>query len=362
VVWWRNDGGEPVNWTPFPIDENFHNAHEVYAADLDGDGAIDILGAAAGDNDIACWYNDGGDPVVWTKHVIDGGCGGARSVFSSDIDGDGDNDVIGACFSTDEVLWYRNDGGNPINWSEFPVSGNFNGAHKVVVDDLDRDGDSDILGAAYMGADIAWWRNDGGDPVLWELQIIDSYFAGALTLYPADFDNDGDTDVVGAGDISDDIAWWRNDGGEPLDWFENTIDPFYNGAWPVFACDIDGDGDNDVLTGSNIIWKLSLWENDLVTAVEEYSSEGPEILLIANSYPNPFNSSTVIIYSLPMTSDVEIQVYDILGKLVDTIKAPNLPPGQHQMIWRAENRTSGLYFYFVRAADYSAIGRMTLLK
>ncbi len=280
IACWRNDGGDPIEWTKLSLANDFDNAHEVYAADIDGDESIDVLGASGANNEIAYWLNNGGDPSTWTKYAIDQTCGGARSVFASDIDNDQDFDVLSACFSSDEYRWYRNDGGNPIVWTECSVPGYSDGAHKILTCDMDFDGDPDILGAAALGNDITWWENEGGDPVQWTMRLIDGNFNGALTLYHADFDNDYDIDVVGAAVNAADIAWWRNDGGEPFEWTEFTIDPYFQGAWPVFACDIDGDGDDDVLAGSTVTYEVVWWENDLVMSVPTLSEWGSLIFVL----------------------------------------------------------------------------------
>ena len=86
---------------------------------------------------------------MWTKQTIDGSFPGARSVHVADFDGDGDNDVVGAALTSNEVIWWRNDGGDPILWTEITIANSFRGSHRVYACDLDLDGDHDILGVAY---------------------------------------------------------------------------------------------------------------------------------------------------------------------------------------------------------------------
>jgi len=63
--------------------------------------------------------------------------------------------------------------------------------------------------------------------------------------YACDVDSDGDIDILGAASGADDITWWENDGSE--DFTKHTIDTNFDGAYSVYACDVDGDGDIDIL-------------------------------------------------------------------------------------------------------------------
>lgn len=83
---------------------------------------------------------------------------------------------------------------------------------------------------------------------------------------------------------------------------------------------------------------------------------------LMNAYPNPFNASTVIRYSLPKASDVAIHIYDVLGRRVETLTNTIQPAGNHQVIWDAEHNPSGIYFYRIQADDYINTKKMVLLK
>jgi hypothetical protein len=71
------------------------------------------------------------------------------------------------------------------------------------------------------------------------------------------------------------------------------------------------------------------------------------------NYPNPFNPSTIILYNIPVISDVEIAIYDMLGKSVKQELFKSLPAGQHKYVFNAEGLSSGLYFYSMRAQSIS---------
>jgi len=262
VAWWRNLGGSnPITWEKKVIDSTFGNAHEVFVWDLDMDNDMDVIGASAQGHLIAWWENDGGSQIEWTRQYIGTGFIGARSVAVGDIDKDNDNDVVGAALLSNEIAWWSNEGGSPTVWTKYSVANDFNGAHKVSLFDFDADGDLDILGTAYAVNQIAWWRNDGGNPVEWTKIIVTSSFTNALISYPGDIDLDGDIDVVGTAEGLNQIAWWSSNGSYPYQWNKKTIKyPFY-GAWPIFINDIDNDKDYDIVAGAADLNEIKWWEN-----------------------------------------------------------------------------------------------------
>ena len=80
-------------WTEHTIQSNYDAAWDVYAIDLDRDGDVDVLGAAAGSSSAVTWWeNDGSES--FTKRTITGSHGGADSVYAIDIDNDGHIDVV----------------------------------------------------------------------------------------------------------------------------------------------------------------------------------------------------------------------------------------------------------------------------
>jgi hypothetical protein len=251
IAWWSNSGSNPIQWSKYTIRASYDFAHEVYAYDLDEDGDMDVLGASSNLDLISWWRNEGGNPVQWTEQTIGAGFDGAKSVRVADLDDDGDNDVIGACLYGNDITWWRNDGGDPIQWTEFNIDSYFTGAHRVQVVDIDEDQDLDILAVAYYNGEVAWYSNDGGDPLAWSKHTVGIGIAGACIAQAADLDGDGDLDVAATGQVSNEVCWWRNDGGSPLVWTKFYIDEDLSRAWPLYVCDLDGDGDQDAVAASS---------------------------------------------------------------------------------------------------------------
>ncbi len=101
------------------------------------------------------------------------------------------------------------------------------------------------------------------------------------------------------------------------------------------------------------------------TGVSE--NDVPRVLALEANRPNPFNPETTIRFSLPEASDVSLDVYDIGGRLVETIASGRFEAGRHQAIWLgvdSEGRpaASGTYFYRLRAGDKVLTGKMTLIR
>ncbi|MBS1260992.1 MAG: Thermophilic serine proteinase [Calditrichaeota bacterium] len=261
ITWWENLDGAGTNWSELTVDGAFDGARSVYAADVDGDGDTDVLGAAAYAYEITWWENLDGIGESWSEHTVDGAFDGARSVYAADVDGDGDTDVLGAAREADEITWWENLDGIGESWSEHTVDGAFDGAYDVHAADVDGDGDTDVLGAAYYANEITWWENLDGIGESWSEHTVDGAFDGAYSVYAADVDGDGDTDVLGAAYYANDITWWENLDGTGESWAEHTVDGAFDGAYSVHAADVDGDGFTDVLGAAYDDNDITWWEN-----------------------------------------------------------------------------------------------------
>jgi len=93
----------------------------------------------------------------------------------------------------------------------------------------------------------------------------------------------------------------------------------------------------------------------------------PEKPFYARNYPNPFNPSTKIEYSLPLSGHVSIKIYNLKGEMVRTLVDANQDAGAHVAVWDGTNDhgasvASGVYFYETRTAGKVAIQKMALVK
>jgi hypothetical protein len=130
-------------------------AVSVYATDLDGDGDADVLSASADDK--IAWYENLGSGAFGAQQVITTATEEASSVYATDLDGDGDADVLSASYWDNKIAWYENLGGGVFGAQQV-ITTAADAAFSVYATDLDGDGDADVLSASLDGK-IAWYEN-----------------------------------------------------------------------------------------------------------------------------------------------------------------------------------------------------------
>jgi hypothetical protein len=93
----------------------------------------------------------------------------------------------------------------------------------------------------------------------------------------------------------------------------------------------------------------------------------PTSYVLAQNYPNPFNSSTNIIFDLPADIDVELSVYDVLGRKVITLINGPMAAGNHVAVWNGRSDTgeevsTGVFFYRLRSSEFDETKKMLYMK
>ncbi|MDP8239604.1 MAG: T9SS type A sorting domain-containing protein [Candidatus Hatepunaea meridiana] len=88
----------------------------------------------------------------------------------------------------------------------------------------------------------------------------------------------------------------------------------------------------------------------------------PDDFAIRDIYPNPFNASTNISYSIPAPAHVRIRVYNVTGQLIETIVAADCQPGNHSVVFNADRLASGMYFVTVEAYGKALIRKVVLIR
>ncbi|NOX47857.1 MAG: VCBS repeat-containing protein, partial [Chlorobi bacterium] len=293
IAWYENDGNGSFGQQNI-ISENTGHAERVFASDLDNDGDLDVLSAFYSDQKVA-WNENLGNGIFGEQITISE-IGGRKTVTAYDIDNDGDEDVLSNGY------WFKNDGvGNfgeaifPITvvglpydvlafdvnndqvkeifyssghsgWIEHKNSGNYvitalsnpdslTHSTKVAITDIDNDGNPDVF-FGYHGA-LARYHIVPDGTIIYD-GIIDTVCWEVESLEFADFDNDGDEDILVSTSYFD--GFWTTERETEIKWIENINNgnewiPHQLYSHVSFGCyyrskplDIDNDGDIDILS------------------------------------------------------------------------------------------------------------------
>ena len=99
--------------------------------------------------------------------------------------------------------------------------------------------------------------------------------------------------------------------------------------------------------------------NNPANIAEEHN---PTNFKLYQNYPNPFNPVTTIKYSIPFKGFVDISVYDILGKKIDTLYKDVHLKGKYEVTFNGEQLPSGIYIYYLKFKNFQFTKKMLLLK
>ena len=100
----------------------------------------------------------------------------------------------------------------------------------------------------------------------------------------------------------------------------------------------------------------------LISGINDENGSIPNKLVLNQNYPDPFNPSTTISYSIPKQSQVTLMVYDILGNEIKTLINEEKTAGTYKINLNASNLSSGIYFYKFETDNYVKCKKMILLK
>jgi hypothetical protein len=350
------------------------------SADLDNDGDMEIIYAGF-DSSLHAYDSDGSelpgfpvvlDDVVWS------------AVSTGHLDGDSDMEIVVATGSAS--LYIVNHDGSIANGYPVSTTGIVRGAPSLA--DINGDGNLEVL----------FGGNDG------EIHVIDVASGTEISGFPQSTGGSVTaTPVVGdiTGDSEPDII--VGTGGGTVFGFDNSGNALRNFPMDVptggqitstaALGDIDADGDMDIVVGvksteQNLIvidykeavsmndlqWAnfgYDIWRShcsaDVVTSVDDPSSSIPYRFGLSQNYPNPFNAGTNIEFSLGSPGEVDLSVYDLLGRKIANLQSGLLSAGNHSLIWDGTNSdgavvASGIYFYRLESPEGSKTMRMLLLK
>lgn len=276
--WYESNGALPPSYSEHLIatDGEFR---AIFATDLDGDGDTDLIAGDSYPSDKLVWYeNDGTSSPSFTGRLIKGANLDFFGIFAADLDGDGDRDVITATWINDRITWYENLGGSPLSFTEHVLPFSFNDPRGLFAADLDEDGDIDIVYCSQGGDTVGWLESDGTVTPSFTRRTISTDVDAPGSVFVADIDGDGDLDVLSSSWRDDKIAWYESDGALPPSFTGHVISTNADGAASAVAADIDGDHHMDVVSASHNDDKVAWYENDtnILSDIQDIIDANPE--------------------------------------------------------------------------------------
>jgi len=110
-------------------------------------------------------------------------------------------------------------------------------------------------------------------------------------------------------------------------------------------------------------------DRDTFDLTVEIGGEGKSLsgTRVVGAHPNPFNSTTRVVFELAERQRVSVQIYDLQGRLVRTLEEGNFDPGRYEKVWNGYNNarrtvSSGAYFVRMLAGDRAEHSKILLLK
>jgi len=391
---WHHDGSELIDGDDDPGTTGiFHDDMGSWPrstaafADIDDDGDLEIF-IGTSDGYLKGFQGDGSDLDGFPFHASGG------EIFSSpsigDVDGDGFIEIVFPA-ENDSLYVLNHDGSRHPDWPIFFKNDNWALAPSAALADVTGDGHPEIFAASFLTLEhsrVAWIDSTGSYLPGWPIDLTHSSQSSPVV---GDLDGDGDFEVVLGNEVSS-IEAWHHDGttvgGFPI------VTGNHVRATPLLA-DVDKNGSLDMVAvgwDKNVyLWTYSVpfdaemlpWYAfmhdqkrtgnydalDWIVGVDEDDVIVPGAIRLDPNFPNPFNPSTQIRFTVgdQGTQSVQLSILDVRGRRVALLVDEHLPPGSYLRSWdgrdnRGRAQSSGIYFARLRMGEQVECRKMTLLK
>ena len=293
--------------------------------DLDNDGDLEIV-AGNDDGQLFVLHHDGSELAYFdTGDDIRGG------ISVADVDDDGSLDLLFAGYDDMVHIW------NPLNNSEldgWPLDMGSNSLTEPLTVDLDNDGNLEVVAAKKSGT-LYVLHNDGTAYDGFPLELT-----GNIETTPIiqDIDNDGDLEIFIATTMGLKVIDIKSESGNRISWNMHRANPARTGSMSLALVSVDT-------------------ENTMA----------PNEFLVSPNYPNPFNPSTSIDIETNVRGKLVVSIFDVSGRLVNTLMNSELEAGYYRASWNGKNGMgdilpTGIYFIQVQSGEKFNIQKVMFIK
>ncbi|MFC1490242.1 T9SS type A sorting domain-containing protein [Candidatus Latescibacterota bacterium] len=226
------------------------------------------------------------------------------------------------------------------------------------ISDVNNDNNIDFLFTNYLGSKMFLGDGDGSYSLKWE-----GTWQKDSNSFIIDADNDGLKDIfsLGVNENSNNFSFMKGNGDGTFG--EESFGTTNGFEYPdnLIVVDLNGDYKEDFI--STVSDTLAVFLNEGVTSeVSEREILTQSPFAISQNFPNPFNPSTTLTYSLATPVHVTLSVYNSAGQKVATLVDSYMSAGEHSTVFDGKGLVSGIYFYRLESEGFEKSGRMTLVK
>ncbi len=340
------------------LSDAWANPFSLETVDIDFDGDTDVIGTAEDSQKILLWLNNGTNPVTFTETIVDESFANGTEINAGDIDGDGRLDLLGAAWNGGKLRWWRNEGGNPINWTQYSVDENYLRALWVRTGDLDGDGDLEVLGVSSEFSSFDWWE-------IGEFKPAGVIYSSIL--------NTGFDPELGA------MSWttFEPAGTSVIFSVRSSNDEFNLGEW----IPLTSPADTFTEVGQYVQYRAELATSDPAVSpiihnvagtwltssgIEDDSpvnpSQSPEHSADATHFriQTPARNQAQLTFDLPVGSQTRLSVFDLSGRLMKTVVDREFASGHHEV--SIDDLSSGIYLCCLQTDAAVSVQRLVVVE
>ena len=365
-----NYNGE--NLDGFPVDISEKMLVGAAVADLENDGIADIVVCTWGEN----IYSLNQDGNIKTGFPFISGKRFNAPPTLADITLDGNLEIIAG--NDDGILHILNFSGSELY--NFDTGDDIRGG--ISVADLDDDGSKEILFSGYDDLVHVWNPISGQELEGWPVDLGANSLTEPLVV---DLDNNGDLEVVAAN--KNGVLFVFNHDSSPFGSFPISLGGAVEST-PVIS-DLDRDGDFEIAIGTTMGLKVidvktekgeqpswKLFRGNMgrsgtlgisMLAINDSEKLAPSQFNVSANYPNPFNPSTSIDIIIIDENNLNVSIYDVSGRLINTLKNTSVLPGSYKIRWmgndlKGRSMPTGIYFLQVHSGKNINSQKVLLIK